>query len=400
MEWKQASQLDQMQFDPAEVFAAGLAQHHIANTAYPINHSSTMRPYRAPRSAVQQLAVQAWAGVDRLGLYVHVPFCEQRCKYCEYAVLDPAQNELNQASYFDLLLREFELYARALDTGRKTLIGFDIGGGTPALADARQLERVLLAARRHFQLPAEVVISIETTPKIAAQELPKMQALYQLGIGRISMGVQTINPKLLEQVGRVHGVAATNRQAAANIRAAGFERFNLDLMYGFAGQSIASWQATLQHAISLQPEYITLYRMRYKGTRLAAQAGRVKLAEVIRLYNLAAQRLKAAGYAGTPGKNTFSRLAGDVGTSDYLTERVIHGTPYLGLGLAAQSLSPQTLAYNAGAAGKTLRPYQKQGWSRSRFTLARSTGRALPASLAWTWRLPFRPRSTFCGSGG
>ena len=72
---------------------------------------------------------------------------------------------------------------------------------------------------------------------------------------------------------------------------------------------------------------------------------------------IARERLLAAGYAGTPGKNTYSKIPGDVGTSDYLTERVIKGTPYLGLGLGAQSLSHHTLSYNLGAATKTLEPY-------------------------------------------
>jgi oxygen-independent coproporphyrinogen-3 oxidase len=130
-------------------------------------------------------------------------------------------------------------------------------------------------------------------------------------------------------------------------------------MYGFAGQSLASWEATLRHAISLGPEYITLYRMRYKGTRVAEQSRRVSLEQVNAQYRLAGDLLASAGYYGTPGKNTFSQLEGDPGTSDYLTERVVYGTPYLGLGLGAQSLSGQTLVYNQGAASKTWQPYQK-----------------------------------------
>jgi oxygen-independent coproporphyrinogen-3 oxidase len=273
-------------------------------------------------------------------------------------VVDAEENGQAEGPYFDLLTREFELYRRALGS-EKRLIGFDIGGGTPTLAGVAQIARVLEAAGRCFQLPAEVTISIETTPKIAATEPEKMRALRQLGIGRISMGVQTVNVRLLERIGRENGKLAFNRRATENIRAAGFTRFNVDLMYGFAGQSLASWRATLEHAISLEPEYITLYRMRYKGTRLVQQGEDVSLAEVMGQYKLAAETLHAAGYGGTPGKNTFSQVAGDVGTSDYLTGRVIYGTPYLGLGLGAQSLSNKTLAYNAGAASKKLRPYRR-----------------------------------------
>ncbi|MEW5870388.1 MAG: radical SAM protein [Chloroflexota bacterium] len=360
MDWHHPSELDQAHFDPAEVFAAGLVLHHIANTAYPIGHITTMRSYKVPRSQVQAVAAQAWEEVPRLGLYVHVPFCEARCGFCEYTVLDPPANAENEAAYFDLLLREFDLCSQALDTPAKTLVGFDIGGGTPAFPATRQIERVVLAARQYFNLPEQVAISIETTPRIAARQAEKLRAYYAMGIRRISMGVQTINPRLLEAVGRNATSLAYNQAATENIRSAGFERFNIDVMYGFAHQPLASVEATLRHVIGLGPEYVTLYRMRYKGTRLAGHAEQVSLGEVNAQVQLAKRMLLAAGYHGAPGKNTFSLLADEPGTSDYLTERVVQGTPYLGLGLGAQSLSHKTLAYNSGAADKRLGHYQRQ----------------------------------------
>ncbi len=360
MDWHPTDPQDRTRYDPAEVFAAGLELHHIANTAYPIGHVTTMRPYKVPRSAMQATYPLAWQEVERLGLYVHVPFCEQRCGYCEYTVVDPATIPEDEERYFDLLMREFELHRRAIDTPAKTLIGFDIGGGTPSVAKTAYIARLVAAAQRHFHLPEKVAISIETTPRIAALEPEKMRAYYEMGIRRISMGVQTVSPRLLQQVGRTSTSLAYNQGATSNIRAAGFSRFNVDVMYGFARQSLASLEATLKHVISLEPEYITLYRMRYKGTRLVDQSRFVWREEVHAQYALAKEMLLAAGYQGTPGKNTFSRVPGDVGTSDYLTERVIHGTPYLGLGLGAQSLAHKTLAYNSGAADKRLTLYQRQ----------------------------------------
>ncbi len=360
MNWHSPSSLDQTPFDPAQVFAAGLSLHHLANTAYPIGHVTTMRPYKVPRPQVQQTAPRAWQEVERLGLYVHVPFCQARCGYCEYTVLDPANNSADETPYFDRMLREMDAYRQVIDTATKTLVGFDIGGGTPSVASIHNIQRVLDAARTNFRLPDSVAISIETTPRIAAAEPEKIAAYYQMGIRRISMGVQTVNPRLLEAVGRPHTSLSYDLAAAHNIRAAGFQRFNVDVMYGFAGQSLESVAATLKHVIDLCPEHVTLYRMRYKGTALAHQAGAVRLEDVIAQARLAKDLLYAAGYHGTPGKNTFSRLAGDPGTSDYLTERVVHGTPYLGFGLGAQSLSHQTLAYNAGAADKRLEHYRRQ----------------------------------------
>jgi oxygen-independent coproporphyrinogen-3 oxidase len=145
--------------------------------------------------------------------------------------------------------------------------------------------------------------------------------------------------------------------AMRNIRGAGFDRFNIDLMYGFVDQSPDMWRATIRQTIALGPEYITLYQMRYKGTQIQDQAAHVTRQAVNELREIARDLLLAAGYAGTPGKNTYSRAPGDVGTSDYLTERVVKGTPYLGLGLGAQSLSPHTLSYNLGAASKSLKSY-------------------------------------------
>jgi oxygen-independent coproporphyrinogen-3 oxidase len=359
MNWHLPSPDDQHPLEPAAVFAAGLAQHHIANTAYPIGHLTTMRPYRIPRSQAQTFAPQAWKGVDKLGLYVHIPFCEQRCGYCEYCVVAPDEFHAHEDEYFALLLREFELYRAATHTEAKTLIGFDIGGGTPSAAKSEHIASVVAAARRCFQLPESVAISIETTPRIAARQPEKIHAYFEMGIRRISMGVQTVNTRLLEAVGRPHTSLAFDRAAAEAIRAAGFTQFNVDVMYGFAGQALESVQATLDHVIGLAPETVTLYRMRYKGTRIAGQAEKVTRGEVHEQYTLAKDLLTAAGYHATPGKNTFSRLPADPGTSDYLTERVIHGTPYLGLGLGAQSLSEFTLAYNAGAAEKRLDHYRR-----------------------------------------
>jgi oxygen-independent coproporphyrinogen-3 oxidase len=362
MDWNITAPADRQHFTPAEIFAAGLAQHHIANTAYPIGHVTTMRPYRVSRreGEDERLAVAAWDGIDEMCLYVHIPFCEKRCSFCEYTVVDPHLNQSAENTYFDLLVREFEMWGNAIDSSQKMLIGFDIGGGTPTLPKAATTARLIDAAQRHFRFKSGMQISIETTPRIAAHDPQKMRDLRSIGIERISMGVQAIQPSLLKALGRTASAADINFTARDAIRAAGFAKFNVDLMYGFARQSLRSWDETLQHAIDLAPEYITLYRMRYKGTRIVAQAQQVTLEQIEALAQLATEKLSAVGYLANLGKNTYSRLAGDPGTSDYLTTRVIDGTPYLGLGLGAQSLSEVTLSYNAGAAGKDLTLYQQK----------------------------------------
>jgi oxygen-independent coproporphyrinogen-3 oxidase len=378
VQWNTPTLVDRRTFPPEQVFQAGLRHHHIANTAYPIHHTTTMRAYRVAGDEAESLVQSAWEDVDRLGLYVHVPFCKVRCRYCEYCVVDADRDGRGEHGledvYFTALLREFELYRERLDTTGKTLIGFDIGGGTPAFVKPEHIRRVVEAARASFHFKPGMAISIETTPIIADREPEKMRAYKAMGIDRISMGVQTTHLKLARALNREYEGLSMLESAVRNIREAGFDRFNIDLMLGFPNQTEVGWGDTVRQMIALGPEYITLYKMRYKGTRMQDQAALVTREQVNALETVARDLLLAAGYAGAPGKNTYSRVLGDgdydarsivVGTSDYLTERVVKGTPYLGLGLGAQSLSHHTLAYNLGAATKTLGPYLRAvdaGW--------------------------------------
>jgi oxygen-independent coproporphyrinogen-3 oxidase len=340
--------------DPAEVFAAGLRLHAIANTAYPIAHRTTIWPYRQPRERHRVLLADALSGAEGLSLYAHVPFCERRCAYCEYTVVEGHSLE-QEAAYFEALQRELELYLELLGRGR-LLRGFDLGGGTPSLCDPARVAELCERVGRGFRPAPGFQISIETTPAIAARAPEKLGAYRAAGIDRISMGLQTVSPRLLRDYGR-DGRPSENRRAVENIRAAGFPRFNIDLMYGFVRQSPAEVAESVAHAIALAPEVITLYQMRYKGTRVEAEAGSLERERVYRMYAAARSLLLEAGYRGNPGKNTFSRIAGEAGTSAYLSSRVIESLPYLGLGLGAQTFSNTLLAYNHGAASKRLERY-------------------------------------------
>jgi oxygen-independent coproporphyrinogen-3 oxidase len=358
---------DRRRYPPEQVFAAGLRNHHLANTAYPIRHQTTMRPYLVPKGEMEHTAIAAWQETTEMGLYVHVPFCAARCRYCEYTVVDRSEHQAEDR-YFDALLCELGMWQGRLSTAdgnsrtligeaKRTLIGFDIGGGTPAFARADNIRRVVEAVRGAFHSRPGMAISIETTPTIADRDPDKIHALRDIGIERISMGVQTTHLTLARSLGREYDGLGMLERAVRHIRQAGFGRLNLDLMYGFARQSTEAWRVSMEQTIALGPEYITLYQMRYKGTAIEEQASTVTRERVNRLRELAHKLLLQAGYAGAPGKNTYSRVPGDVGTSDYLTERVVKGTPYLGLGLGAQSMSPYTLSYNLGAAAKSLAPY-------------------------------------------
>jgi oxygen-independent coproporphyrinogen III oxidase len=341
---------------PAEVFEAGLRLHHIANTAYPIAHRKTIWSYRQPAERHAALLRDALAAAPGMSLYVHIPFCEQRCRYCEYTVAS-SRSPAIERDYVAALQRELQLYLELLGQGSRTLAGLDFGGGTPALIEPGYIGCILDQIAAGFRLAPGFGISIETTPRIAATRPERMRALRALGIERISMGLQTVSRRLLQKYGRDLNDVGYNRRAADNIRAAGFERFNVDVMYGFAEQSVDDVRATIEHALALGPEVITLYRMRYKGTAVRREADAVPLAQVVAMYDAAFDLLTSRGYAANPGKNGFCRVPGEPGTSAYLTERVVNSTPYLGLGLGAQTFTNNLLGYNLGAASKQLAPY-------------------------------------------
>ncbi|MDO5581253.1 MAG: radical SAM protein [Planctomycetia bacterium] len=339
--------------DPRKVFETGLLYHHYANTAYPLTPGS-FRQYRlTDPAAIEQTLKENWLNTPEMALYVHVPFCQSRCRFCEYTVLDKTSDEIENR-YTDYLLREIQMYSAFLRN--KPVIGLDIGGGTPLKLSIENLTKIHHALFDSFNVSDSVERSIETTPLIAAREPEKIQAAFDLGFRRISMGIQTVSNQLLIELGR-EGTASLYKKAVRNIRKCGFKRFNVDLMYGFLHQSDLDLHNTIQYAIDLNPEFITLYRNRYKGTKIESESGGVSLYKAMRQYRLAYRSLIDHGFIANAGKNTFSRLPNNYGTSDYLTKRVIEGMPYVGMGLGAQSFGTDYLAYNEGAVSKKMDRY-------------------------------------------
>jgi len=339
-----------------EIYETGLLYHHYANTAYPLTPTSFMEYRINNESKIHDFIVSEWNKTDELSLYVHIPFCKLRCKFCEYAVLENTDTDTEDL-YVSLLLQEITMYQKILK-GKK-IVGYDLGGGTPTKLSIDNLKKITDAITNSFEIESDVVFSIETTPIIAASEPEKIKEVYNMGYKRISMGIQTVSEKLLNDLGR-EGTTHIYEKAVRNIRRAGFKKFNVDIMYGFLHQNDNELENTLQYAIGLNPDYITLYRNRYKGTKIESEAEGVSLYQVIRQYRLAYKILTQNGYAANVGKNTFSKVSNDYGTSDYLTKRVIEGTSYVGMGLGAQSFGMDYLSYNEGAATKKLAKYKEK----------------------------------------
>lgn len=337
-----------------DIFDRGIKFHHYTNTAYPLRPTSLAQYEKHDPKEIYELVKKNIEAQDEICLYVHIPFCQARCRFCEYVVLDkPGEDDPDV--YVDHLLKEIKMYREIIKD--KPVVGYDLGGGTPSYLSVENLRKITESIKR-FNLQDGMYLSVETTPVIAANDPEKIRAIRELGYNRISMGFQTVSEKLLEALGR-EGSKSIYEKAVDNIRKAGFDRLNIDLMYGFLNQSDEDFANTIKYTIAMKPEFITLYRNRYKGTKLEAESQGVTLYKVNRQYDIAYRLLKEAGYLANNGKNTFSRIPGDMGTSSYLTKRVINVTSYVGFGLGAQSFVGNYLAYNLGCADHKLAKYFK-----------------------------------------
>ena len=334
------------------IFDRGIKYHHYCNTAYPLRPNSLSQYELHDNDEIYSVVKKNIEEQDELCLYVHVPFCQARCKFCEYVVLDKPEDG-DAENYVEHLLKEIEMYRNIIKD--KKIVGYDLGGGTPSYLSVENLTKITDAIKR-FNLEDDIYLSVETTPLIAANDPEKIKAIRELGYNRISMGFQTVSEKLLESLGR-EGSKSIYEKAVENVRKAGFDRLNIDLMYGFLNQTDEDFANTIKYTIALNPEFITLYRNRYKGTKLEAESQGVTLYKVNRQYSIAYNLLKESGYIANNGKNTFSKIPGDLGTSSYLTKRVVNATSYIGFGLGAQSFCGNYLAYNLGCADHKLNKY-------------------------------------------
>ncbi len=204
-------------------------------------------------------------------LYIHVPFCAKKCAYCAFYSEASSGELVNR--YVDALVREMELVAGDL---RPRTIFF--GGGTPSLLNLTQWERVLTAMERLHLTGAEEW-TVECNP--ATVSLDKAKLLRSAGVNRISMGVQSFDPPLLERLGRIHSREMVFK-SFDTLRATGFDNINIDLMFAIPGQTMEIWQRTLAEATALGSEHLSSYEVIYEeDTQLyeQLQAGQIAVDE-------------------------------------------------------------------------------------------------------------------------
>jgi oxygen-independent coproporphyrinogen-3 oxidase len=186
-------------------------------------------------------------------LYIHVPFCAQKCAYCAFYSEASSGELINR--YVAALVRELKIVAE--DLKPKTIF---FGGGTPSLLNLRQWEQILHAMEKLNLLGAEE-FTVECNPATVSADKAKM--FHDFGINRISMGVQSLDEKLLDRLGRIHSREMVFKSFDI-LRAAGFENINLDLMFAIPTQTMEIWRDTLNEAMAMQSEHLSSYEVIYE----------------------------------------------------------------------------------------------------------------------------------------
>jgi oxygen-independent coproporphyrinogen-3 oxidase len=191
---------------------------------------------------------------DPLSIYVHLPFCAERCSYCGCSVIIARRREI-VTRYIDFLERELALLAQHL-SGRRRVVQCHWGGGTPTYSDPVELERLHRAICRHFDIEPGAECAVEIDPRVTTEE--HLRLLRSLGFNRLSMGVQDFAPSVQEAIGR-HQSERVTCDLYEYARRLGFPSINFDLVYGLPRQQRETFAATLDSVVAMRPDRIAVY---------------------------------------------------------------------------------------------------------------------------------------------
>ena len=321
-------------------------------------------------AAVPAPAVPAAELASIRSLYLHIPFCERKCEYCDFASVAGRRGE---AAYLEALRREIGMLAAALPG--IVLDTVFLGGGTPGLVEPARLAAVLDEVRCGFALAPGAEVTIEANP--SSTSAARAAAWREAGCTRVSLGVQSLEPDVLRFLGRVHD-AGRALAAVAEVRAGGFERVSCDLIYAVPGLDDARWAATVERVLDLDPGHLSCYELTVEeGTPLhrSVRRGAVRTVDAdtaLRQHWLAIDLATAAGYRqyevsnlARPGLECRHNLA-------YWDNR-----PYLAAGTGAHGHLPPGAARALGLVGDPRGAVAVRYWhvrSPDRFTALASSG--------------------------
>ncbi len=273
------------------------------------------------------------------GIYIHIPFCKQRCRYCSFF---SSTNEGKKLEYVDALCQELRVRNSYIDS--KNVESVYIGGGTPSTLQHGDFEKIFDTLERYYHVKNGAEITLEANPDDLTREYLAM--LRNFPFNRLSMGVQSFDDSLLNLLGRRHDA---NRavEAFVNARAAGFANISIDLMFALPGSSYESWSNDLETAVKLSPEHISAYNLTYEeGTSLyrAMEDGTVIPLDEdgnLEQFSLLIERLGKAGYRHYEISNFAKPGCESRHNGSYWND-----TPYLGCGAAAHSYNGVSRQWN------------------------------------------------------
>ena len=265
-----------------------------------------------------------------LGLYIHVPFCRSKCQYCDFYSVTCKDDKLMD-QYLDAVCDHIKEAGALAPNYKVDTIYF--GGGTPSFFGAEGMAIILTTIRRHFDVDGSAEITFEANPDSVNDRL--LHRLYAEGFNRVSLGIQTDSDETLKKLGRPHTYAqAVN--AYQRIRKAGFRNVSSDLMYGLPGQTLRTWQETLDNVLKLLPEHISCYGLKVEeGTPLYEYKDAANLPDddlQADMYLAASEMLRSRGYRQYEISNFCRKGLYSRHNMKYWT-----GGEYLGFGPSASS---------------------------------------------------------------
>ncbi|MFD0715060.1 radical SAM family heme chaperone HemW [Paenibacillus sp. GCM10027626] len=262
-------------------------------------------------------------------LYIHIPFCTNKCYYCDFNSYLVKGQPVDQ--YLAALEKEMEQTAAVLPP--EVIHTVFVGGGTPTVLTPPQMERFLAMVKRYFPLDEQAEFSMEANP--GTTDLEKLKVMYEGGVNRLSFGVQSFDNGLLERIGRIHNVDDVY-QSIANARSVGFHNISIDLMFGLPGQTVEKLDESVSRALELALPHYSLYGLKVEENTLfhhLYERNELPLPhedDELAMYMLLIERLKAAGYKHYEISN-FAKA----GHESRHNTVYWHNEPYYGLGAGA-----------------------------------------------------------------
>jgi len=265
-----------------------------------------------------------------LNLYIHIPYCKYRCRYCNFYVVAGRTPQL--PLYFKALKKELDTYKNLTDYEIKTIY---FGGGTPSLVDASSISDFVNFIKINYSISKSIDISIEANPENITKD--KLDEYYKCGIGRLSIGLQAWQNKTLKYMGRLYTIEEFLEYYKI-VQKSQFENINIDLIFGIPNQTLADWKESISNVITLNPKHISCYSLEVDERSIYGvmqSKGLFKRADEDldrEMYKYARHALRKAGYLhyeisnfAKPGFESFHNLA------------IWNGEEYIGLGASAHS---------------------------------------------------------------